>query len=106
LELYWYIDYDEEEQKLSGNILPGFHGMGISDHMPYSLMFTPANEIAELPLRLSQEFTLVSIKGKEPEIYKTPEFSLGQILYGIIWELSWIGGPEERERKKQEISQK
>jgi hypothetical protein len=103
LELYWGIDYDEDEKEFPGNILPGFHGIGIAGEIPYCLMLTPANEIAGLPLKLCQEFIVSS--NTKYEIFEGPQFSLGQILYGIIWELSWFGSPEERERKKQELAQ-
>jgi hypothetical protein len=108
VELYWCVEYYEQEREFSGNVLPGFHGIGLQDDIPYSLMFTPANEIAALPLKLNPQFIVSyreASKNLPATVYHGPEFSLGQILYGVLWELSWTGPPQERDKKRQELEQ-
>ncbi|MCP4346132.1 MAG: hypothetical protein GY795_11480 [Desulfobacterales bacterium] len=105
LELYWITVYNEKEEEFLGNTLPAFHGVGIiNDRITYyDLCVTPANEIAELPLKLCKEFTISNFVDDKVVKYKGPYFSLGQILFAIIWELSWFGSPSKREIKKQEL---
>ncbi len=107
VELYWSVEHSQEDKTLSGNIFPEFHGIGTSAEIPISLMFTPTNEIAGLPLKLCDEFkiypSITENEGRQTHSYKGPQFSLGQILYGIIWELTWLGSPTERDQKGQEL---
>lgn len=116
LELCWQIEYDRAECWLAGNIRPDFHGVGPwpmeankdSVAGPCSVAFMPANEIIDLPLQLSPELliypTIREHHDFEQQRFFGPEFSLGQILYAIIWELSWFGPPQFRDEKAQEVS--
>lgn len=111
LELYWVLDYNEEEKTLSGNNLPNFHGVGEPNDInknTYSLMYSPANVLADIPLKLCQDFIISHTSTTEDHklyTFKGPEFSLGQILYGIIWEISYCGPPEVRDREFRELEQ-
>jgi hypothetical protein len=101
LELYWYAEeygYDEGSE-FEGLRFPDFHGIG--DEHNYDISLTKADNLAFLPLKLNDQFTIV--KDSEVTYYKSPEFTLGQILYGIIWELSFYGDPDKRDRRLSEL---
>jgi hypothetical protein len=111
LELYWFLeDYndDPEDKYLVGNIRPDFYGIGTcadwgDEPCPFSLMFTPVNEIIDLPLRLAPSLVIYEWLGDKKGEYKNPQFSLGQILEAIIWELSFCGPPQTRDDTSKEV---
>ena len=59
LLLSWNIDYDKKGKIFHGNILPDFSGVGKEpDRIRYALEYSPANKLANLPLRLSDSFLI------------------------------------------------
>lgn len=110
LELYhsFYI-FDKE---ISGFSFPSFHGVGVAkeddffykkgDKVNYGIDFSPANELIDLPIKLSKTTNLEISKNKYQE-YTTEEYTLLGILYGVFWELSFCGSPENRDIKKLEL---
>ncbi|MFN8442695.1 MAG: hypothetical protein U0175_18110 [Caldilineaceae bacterium] len=103
LELYWMFDYYESEKQLMGNLFPEFHGVGDVDQIPYSVALTPTNELADLPLRLCRTLRIWNEDKQELREYEGPEFSLGHILRGILWEMTWHGFPERRDAFKNSL---
>jgi hypothetical protein len=110
LELYFEITEYEHGKKYppetSGLKFPQFHGVGVlkndSEHqkkgetVQWGVELTEAWKLASYPLRLRKTVQVVREKPKENETLATlrnPIFSLGHILYGIIWELSFYGPP-------------
>jgi len=106
LELYWCVVRDKIENKdtFSENIFPRFHGHGYEDkngqRTPYGIAFSPVNQLVNLSLKLSNEYVIINDMNwkEEPKIYKGPSYSLGHILYGVIWELSFHGDPINRDK--------
>lgn len=125
LELYWrfYKDVDRDTKKtfLGGNIFPQFHGMGFvhkEDHIVdgilhskagertgYSIALTPASELMDIPVRFSEDVCIYNEDNwsEQPQKFDSGQYSLGQILYAVIWELSFYGGPEKRDQTSQEL---
>jgi hypothetical protein len=105
LEVYWWLEYDKEY--FSGLDFPSFHGIGGSevwgDDINYSMSWTPVNEMLDLPLRQRTHLSLCdkteSFPGEVKEILG-PSYTLGQIMYGIIWDISFYGGPESRDKTR------
>jgi hypothetical protein len=97
LELSWKLEYSPKEKRLWGNLRPRFCGFA-PDGEKCGLSGSYANELALLPVRLNHQFPIVVQQKKTPELqdFNGAEFSLGQILEGIIWELSYFGGPQGR----------
>lgn len=81
------------------------------ERTPWGISFTPANELINIPVILAKEFNVFNENTDAPiekynEIvatFKNPTFSLGHILHGIIWELSFHGGPDKRDDMKKEV---
>jgi hypothetical protein len=93
LELVFFLE--DYEGTLYGMTRPDFHGVG-KDNEKYSIVFTPTYQIADFPVLLGG---IVTEKG---DVYRAP-FTLGQILHGILWELSFFGPPKSRDEKAEEL---
>lgn len=103
--LSFEIEYSaiDAEMQLSGNTLPVFHVFGSSEEEKYDAGVYPANELAELPLKLSKKLAIFRDDPKENEVFENPEYSFWQILCAIVHELSWYGSPYDRNRFLQEV---
>jgi len=114
LGLYWLVelqnDYVEDSKDFSGHerlwFSPSLHGL--DDKNPeekYSVGFTPVNEIIDTPLKLNDKFEAVNWigSGKGNAFSTLKSWTLGDFLYGIFFELSFFGVPEERDAKMREI---
>lgn len=93
------------------------HGYGnvykTGERVPWSVLGFKVEELMEVPVKLSDEMPITYIDytdktnkknwWKEVANYKNPQYTLGQILHGIMWELSWHGNPTSREDFKNEL---
>lgn len=122
LELRFTPEYESDgdgtEDYLQGFTRPDFGGTGVElrndgdqehyskgDRIPWGISFTPANELINIPVRLAKDVAIYEgiLKSKSGQMpnklaeFKNPSFTLGQILEGIIWEMSFHGGPDKRD---------
>lgn len=111
LELYWGVE--EWDGEISLPTFMSFHGKGKPDEydcVNYGVSFTPANELAKLPIKVNTEFVIYKSLKKSPffeEKYKgVAKPTLFQIIYGIFWELSFYGGPEDRDAQFAELKRR
>lgn len=77
----------------------------------WGLSFTPANEIIDLYVILEPEMKIYENDTdgdymSELHSFGEPEYTLGGIIQGIIYELSFHGGPVDRSGTKEEIDQR
>jgi hypothetical protein len=93
LELYWHVENDLDGTY--GNTFPCFHGID-GKGQPWSISLSKLCKYAHLPVKLNDILTLVIHRDKV-ETYENPQFSLGQILHGIVWEISYYGQPSKRD---------
>lgn len=64
----------------------------------WGLDFTPAYDLINIPVKLNTNLRVYSFKKRKKEVvYKNQEFTLGEVIYTIIWELSFHGTPEDRD---------
>lgn len=123
LELYWHFDveYNKDIKTVAGFNFPGFGGVGFEakediydgemltckkgNRVNYAVEFTPTYELLDLPVKLQNKLYITHWKkaGMEDVTWNTETFTLGHILYGIIWELSYMGGPEDRDQQREEL---
>lgn len=111
LELYKLVTKDEDG--LNGLSFANFHGLGENeDNIPYCVSYTPANEIIDLPLKINEKLIIYEDDSNSPDFGKeiisfdNAEYTLGDILYGIIWELSWNGSPQDRDAQRRELDER
>lgn len=75
----------------------------------WSLSFLKPNEIINIPIKLNTTLTVINgdiNHGKYHDKlaeYQGVTYTLGEILYSIMWELSFFGGPSSRDSKKGEL---
>jgi hypothetical protein len=109
LELYWSWEYDQESQTYRTPLRPDFHGIGIpqqediiehnhvvcpkGQRINWSISTAELGEIIDLPLKIGDEPLVAE---DAPPIKILCDATLGQMLEGIFWELSFHGGPEGR----------
>lgn len=119
LELYWSWALDTHSREYSGVHRLHLHGVGpvmeadhptygvnAGDRIRWSLSLTPVRELLDLPLRLCEELSIVEddldAKGwREPVATgRCTEMLLGQVIQGVLDELCFHGGPEEKAEVK------
>lgn len=115
LEMYWLPVLSGDEQGWDGFSRPNLHGLGYvlpkehegfqaGDRIPWSVMGSSAAELAALPIVLKPTMLLCDEKNRQPPIeIPAKPFLLGEILNGVIWELSFLGSPKMRDQAMQDI---
>lgn len=116
LELYWSWALDTSSKLYSGMHGLELHGVGsvmeadcptygvkAGGRIHWSVSLTPVRELLELPLRLREELTIVEddldAKGWRETVAtgRCTEVLLGQVIQGVLDELCFHGGPQEKE---------
>lgn len=127
LEIYWHTSCNQysETKKHPGGVRertkvvaydaqPMFHGVGKAGMVDYredgrelySVSYTPMYDLADLPVKLKEEFTIytpLNLSRKKGEQFKQPEellkakrtFTLLDVLDAIYDDISFHGGPAE-----------
>lgn len=122
LELYWSWALDTSSQTYRsvhsldlygiGHVLAvdvPTYGVKAGERIKWSVSLTPVRELLDLPLRLRDELTLteddIDAKGYADILAsaRCSEVLLGQVIQGVLDELAFHGGPEERAEFKEEL---
>lgn len=127
LELYYTPEYDKSDaqNRLNGFLMPNFHGVGVKlredtesykkgDRIKWGINLSPINTLIKIPVKLNKRFiihedNIQSKPDEKPKVlgeFENPQYTLGNILYGIIWELSFYGPPEERDKVKRGLEER
>lgn len=117
LELYWSWEYDKDSRSYRSPLRPDFHGVGIlqkedlieHDHVVcpkgqrinWSISTAELSEIIDLPLKISDEALITETA---PPLKIRCDTTLGQMLEGIFWELSFHGGPNGRRSFNEDLA--
>jgi hypothetical protein len=108
-----------------GTSRPDFGGVGVvlqkdddvehykkGDRITWGITFTPTNELINIPLKLNKDMPIYymdydskDLKEWDKTIYTCPDvtYTLGDILNGVVWELSFHGGPDSRDDFKDKL---
>lgn len=128
LELRYTPEYElyDGVDSCHGFHRPDFGGVGVElqndgdqehykkgERIPWGISFTPANELINIPVKLNDTFAIYegilrSAEGQMPKMlaeFKNPTYTLGGILEGVIWEMSFHGGPAKRDAFGAELRQ-
>ena len=105
LELGWIADINDEELEIctrfngQGKDMEGVFGGGM---MRYGIEYTPLNELKKYLLKLNKEFVIEDLKsGKHKVLFKKQRnFSLYELIHGILWEITFAGTPDMRDNTK------
>lgn len=108
LELSWEAEvrkYKNEPQVFEQWL--SFNGIGKGTR--YAIDFSPINTLSELPVKLKKTIKIEDAREKNypsPVLVEAEKtFKLSDILYGIFWELSFLGSPEDRDALTDRINQ-
>ena len=93
------VENDLPERTLYGNVIPDFKSFSSKQDELCALDFTPSNKIAGLPIKLSKKLWIRKGGQGKDEAFDNPQYTLGQILMGIVGELLWHGSPDERNKR-------
>lgn len=79
---------------------------------PWSVWATPANELINIPVKIDNKLTITEeiwtddgIKQGVTHTFSNPLITLGNILYSILWELSFNGPPVKRDAFVKELKE-
>jgi hypothetical protein len=88
-------------------------GWGKGKRIAWGVSGQSVQAIVNVPLRLASAYTVYdSTPGKHPSAeddlteYQGARFTLGQILHGVLWELTWHGSPEQRDARFAELKKR
>jgi len=115
LELYQQWNLDTSNQTYTSTQRLELHRVGFElqadapnyhrkkgDRIQWSVSLTPLRELLALPVRVNPELRVmeddINAKAFNDEVLKGkhPDVTLGQVIDGIVYELSFHGGPQER----------
>jgi hypothetical protein len=111
LEVYQYPDiwkYEKSEERLTINIVNGFHLQNIKEKQPYGLSFVKLCNIKNLEIRidLNMDFVIYDSTKKITKSSLKPKFkavqesmTLYNFLQSILYEISWHGSPADRDKR-------
>lgn len=114
------VGYELKEDKLAGwKNKDGNDAIEWSkgSRIPWGISFTASNEYINCPVKLAQKMIITDDIMYEPKsrdilstqspvaVFERSLYTLGNILYGIIWEFSFHGGPKERNKKSAELKE-
>jgi hypothetical protein len=125
LELYQVWSQDSFSGKLKPIHHLDFHGIGFvlredvvrdgcvdyraGERIKWSLSFTSPLKMLHLPVRLNPEVILregnmdSANYGKEIGRMRNPGVTLGQVIHGVLWELSFHGSPASRDEESTQL---
>jgi hypothetical protein len=122
LELYQYWSLDTSNATYAPQHRLNFHGIGVvqSGDRPdmdvakgarqtWGISMTNPRQMLHLPLRVNPQVTVceddVDAKGygRTLTTVQQPSVTLGQVLHGVLWELSFYGAPAEAESMKDDL---
>ena len=99
-------ELNDEENLLEINWLPSFGGEGKDENgneVEYGVEFAPLNELRNFPLELIENTKVYNITTDETYVYFERSFTVYEVLSAIFYEITFIGGPNERDGKMDEL---
>jgi hypothetical protein len=125
LELYQVWSPDSFSGKLNPIHRLAFHGVGFvlredvvrdgcvvyraGQRITWGMSFTSPLKMLHLPVRLNPEVILCEGNmdsvhyGKEMGRMRNPSVTLGQVIHGVLWELSFHGSPASRDAESAQL---
>ena len=88
------------------------HGRKKGERVHWSISLTPLRELVPLPLLVNPEVQIteddLNAKAYSDEISRVrhPDVTLGQVVHGVLWELSFHGAPEMQSGVMEELKKR
>ena len=125
LELYQQWGLDTSTNEYSGTQRLQLHGIGheLAEDLPeerrkkgerieWSVSLTPLREVLSLPVKVNAEVRITeedaTAKAYMSEIRRArnADVTLGQVIHGLLWELSFHGGPQEQREVSEDLKRR
>lgn len=125
LELYQHWGLDTSTNEYSGTQRLQLHGIGnkLTEDLPeqgkkkgeriqWSVALTPLRELLSLrvvmnaEVRMIEEDALAKAYGSEIRRARNVDVTLGQVIQGLLWELSFHGGPQEQREVSDDLERR
>lgn len=126
VQLYWQLSIDDqnkyrekgepkyEHKSLHIPSFPQFDGISVAvednefykkgDEIKWAMDFTPTQNYIDVPLKLNKKIIIYDENTNEQQVYyEDSSYTLYQVILGVIWEISFNGGPKDRDQKINEI---
>lgn len=128
IELYWNAEVDEclEGSYVTGLEMPWMHGLGWElqedqpeehwsgykkgDRITWAMDFSSIDDMLHLPIVLNEQFTLredfmhSTDRNAKPIFTGRRLYTVGDVIRGIFWEISFHGAPDKVAEKKEELN--
>ncbi len=127
LELYQVVELDTGAKVLAGHERLQFHGIGFEmqedtdmggyiqpkgSRIQWGISLTDVREMLHLPVRINLEVMVcegdLDAKrwGEKLDTIRLESVTLGQVLHGVLWELSFHGGPSEQTEVLEDLQER
>lgn len=115
LEIFWLSDKSDDDITM----VSGLHGIGVEDSengpykkgdtIAYAVDFTPLNNLKYLRVKLNKEVIIMNYDRTDDESFQirlgNKSFTVFDLFYAILYEISWNGDPEGREGRLNELEE-
>lgn len=114
LELYSHWHQDTSNDSMSGNNRLQLHGLGpvlekasheygvmAGERVKFSVSLAPIRELLSLPVQINRQTPVYEsdldafLCDNELYVIRQVGFTLGQVIHGVLWELSFHGAPAQ-----------
>jgi hypothetical protein len=102
------LEIENEGEEYNIPSFPEFHGVGIckepfetykeGDEIKWGISFSPMQKFADTLLVLDPFVHVYNSKTKEKNTYPSSGYTFFNVIYAIVYEISFHGGPEDTEK--------
>jgi len=102
LKVYRILELDDE-----GFITESFNISGIGKDDRYAIGYSPLNTIKDLKIVVSDEYEINKLYSMDPPLFKAKKpLCLLEIIWAILWEISFHGTPTNRDEFVEELGRR
>ena len=108
LEIFWHVDFDEDEL----SVYPGIQLIEIkkgnkNEKITFGLDFLSLSALKEYPLKLNENLEIIDyknpLKNSDLILKTTKKYTLYEITDAIFYELTFYGTPQMRDKEGESI---
>ena len=95
-----------------------FYGCGEKNDQRYAVSFSPLYDYAHLPFKIKNDlpfkikkmskfkvYPVGGFRDNYNEVYLKQDFTLSELIFAVLYEISFYGGPKKREEFNKELDQ-
>jgi hypothetical protein len=102
IKIYRVLELDDD-----GFVTESFHMSGIGKEDRYAMGYSPLNSIKNLKIVASDDFEINKLYSMDPPLFKAKKpLCLLEIIWAILWEISFHGAPGDRDEFVEELGRR